>query len=160
MALITSATARAMAALSAESRRINPLKAVPPGYKLVREDYPEHVPASDDYPALVLARTRTQLDLIAKQVTTELEKEKPDSRRLRDLADAQTRLSEQERILSGRPLPGSRRPAQERGRGAGSAGWAELQPALPAAPVAKSDPTPAVLEPTPQPVVVAPVSTG
>jgi hypothetical protein len=121
-----------MAALSVESRHKNPLKAVPPGYKIVREDYPEHVPTSDDYPAIVIARTRTQLDLISKQVTAELEKDKPDSRRLRDFADAQTRLSEQERILSGRPLPGSRRPAQDRGRASSS--WVELQPALPGGP--------------------------
>ena len=114
MPLITTETAREMAARFAEFRRLNPLRAVPPGYKLVPADYPEHVPASDDYPAVVLARTRTQLDLVGQQITTELEREKPDSRRLRDLTDAQTRLSEQERILAGRPLPGSRRPGQDR----------------------------------------------
>ena len=117
MALITPETARAMAALSAESRRLNPLKAVPPGFKLVPANYgepTEHVPTSDDYPAIVLARVRGQLDLVAKQITLELLKDKPDSRRLRDLTDAQTRLSEQERILAGRPLPGSHRPSTKR----------------------------------------------
>ena len=99
MALITTETARQMAARSAESRRLNPLRAVPPGYKLVPADYPEHVPASDDYPAVILARTRTQLDLVGRQITAELEREKPDSRRLRDLTDAQTRLAEQVHAL-------------------------------------------------------------
>jgi hypothetical protein len=114
MPLITTATARQMAARCAESRRLNPLKAVPPGFKLVPADYLEHVPASDEYPAVVLARTRTQLDLVAKRITEELEKDKPDSRRLRDLSVAQYKLSEQERILAGRPLPGSRRLQPER----------------------------------------------
>lgn len=37
-----------------------------------------------------------------------------DSKRIRELTDAQLRLSEQERILAGRPLPGSRRPGPQR----------------------------------------------
>lgn len=65
MLRITTETARQMATRSVESRRLNPLRAVPPGYKLVPADYPEHVLASDDYPAVVLARARTQLDLVA-----------------------------------------------------------------------------------------------
>lgn len=142
-----------MAARSAESRRINPLRAVPPGYKLVRADYPEHVPTSDDYPAVILARTRTQLDLVGRQITTELEREKPDSRRLRDLTDAQTRLAEQERVLSGRPLPGSRRPKEDRRQGE-RGGWIELQPALPGSPQLPKDGSPDLLPvepPTPAP---------
>lgn len=132
---ITKENAKLMAALSAASRRKNPLKAVPPGYKLVPVVEPEiipHVPATDDYPDLVLARTRTQLDLIGRALSSELEQAKPDSRRLRDLTDAQGRLGEQERILAGRPLPGSRKP-----------------PAAPKQRSVASDPTPA----TPQPAV-------
>jgi hypothetical protein len=37
-----------------------------------------------------------------------------DAQQLNWLATAQARLSEQERILSGRPLPGSRRPSPDR----------------------------------------------
>jgi hypothetical protein len=55
-----------------------------------------------------------------------------DPQKLDRLASAQARLSEQERILDGRPLPGSRRPREDRARV--SAGWIELQPALPSAP--------------------------
>jgi hypothetical protein len=65
---------------------------------------------STDYQDKCLARTRGQLDLVAKAITDELERPRLDSRKLRDLTDAQTRLSEQERILAGRPLPGSHRP--------------------------------------------------
>ena len=114
MPVWTREQAREMAARSAVSRRLNPLKAVPPGFKLVPADYPEHAPASDDYPDIVLARTRTQLDLVAQRILDELEKEKPDSRRLRDLSDAQAKLAEQERILARRPLPGSQRPREPR----------------------------------------------
>ena len=41
---------------------------------------------------------------------------------MRDLADAQHKLSEQERILAGRPLPGSKKPAPERATKAREAG--------------------------------------
>ena len=114
MPRFTPAAARQMAARSAEFRRLNPLKAVPPAFKLVPADYPEHVPASDDYHPVVLARTRTQLDLVGRQITTEFEREKLDSRRLRDLSDAQAKLAEQERILGNRPLPGSLKPTSVR----------------------------------------------
>lgn len=69
---------------------------------------------ADAYAEEVLTRTRRQLDLVAERILEELERDKPDSRRLRDLSDAQRHLAEQERILSGRPLPGSRRPGPER----------------------------------------------
>ena len=75
---------------------------------------PAAVQAVDDYAQAVLERTRTQLDLVAQRITEELESDMPDTRRLRDLADAQHKLSEQERILAGRPLPGSKKPAPER----------------------------------------------
>jgi hypothetical protein len=44
-----------------------------------------------------------------------------DPQRLDRLASAQMRLAEQERILAGRPLPGSRKPAPERVAGRRSA---------------------------------------
>ena len=77
-----------------------------------------------------LTRVREQLERLDDLVKTE-----KDAKMLKALADATTRLSEQERILAGRPLPGSRRPREDRGRV--SAGWIELQPALPSAPAAQ-----------------------
>jgi len=56
-----------------------------------------------------LTRVRKQLDRLDDLLSKET-----NPQRLDRLASAQYRLSEQERILSGRPLPGSRRPSQER----------------------------------------------
>jgi hypothetical protein len=116
MPYITKENAKAISQLSAKSRRENPLRAVPPGHVVVPArilEVKEHVPPSDSYPDLVLARTRTQLDLVAGLITKELEGTDVDSKRIRELTDAQTRLSELERVLAGRPLPGSRKPAAE-----------------------------------------------
>ena len=41
---------------------------------------------------------------------------------------AQERLAEQERILSGRPLPGSRCPSREKERGNGAPDWRGFTP--------------------------------
>ena len=56
-----------------------------------------------------LERVRLQLDRVDAMMLTE-----DDPQRLDRLASAQMRLSEQERILAGRPLPGSRKPAPDR----------------------------------------------
>jgi hypothetical protein len=87
------------------------------------------------YQAKRLARVRVQLD----RLDDELQRcSFADSKRVKELTDAQLRLSEQERVLSGRPLPGSRRPREDRARV--SAGWIELQPALPVGPVGPAPP--------------------
>lgn len=52
-----------------------------------------------------ILRVRKQLDSIDAMIAQET-----DPQRLDRLASAQSRVSEQERILSGRPLPGSQRP--------------------------------------------------
>ena len=85
----------------------------------------------DEFAARRLMRVREQLqrlDDLAAQAT--------DSKVLKELADATTRLAEQERILAGRPLPGSRRPAAEpkRGRPESVGPWvpAVVQPMVPA----------------------------
>lgn len=94
---------------------------------------------TSDFAQRRLMRVRDQLerlDALASGVR--------DTKRLKELADATTRLSEQERILAGRPLPGSRRPREDRTRV--SAGWIELQPALPSAPTS-GQPTPVITIP-------------
>jgi hypothetical protein len=80
-----------------------------------------------------LTRVREQLERLDRMAA-----EENDPKRIKELADATTRLSEQERILDGRPMPGSRRPTNDKvPRGT----WAELQPALPqVAPVAQVAP--------------------
>jgi hypothetical protein len=69
---------------------------------------------------------------VAERITEELEAEKPDSRRLRDLSDAQAKLAEQERILAGRPLPGSRRPGTTKDPGPQVGAWLTPEPTGPA----------------------------
>lgn len=75
---------------------------------------PAPMPALDDYQVRRLHRVRVQLDQLDEAITRETAKERPDGQRLNWLAQAQDRLSEQERILAGRPLPGSRRPSPDR----------------------------------------------
>lgn len=58
---------------------------------------------------LRLMRVRKQLDRLDDMMFKEKDPQKLDR-----LASAQARLSEQERILDGRPLPGSRRPRPEK----------------------------------------------
>jgi hypothetical protein len=69
--------------------------------------------AAGDYVSRRLARVRAQLDLVDSAIEKAIG---GDSKRLKELTEAQSRLEEQERRLSGRPLPGSRKPAPERVR--------------------------------------------
>lgn len=71
------------------------------------------LPTVDDYTKLRLSCVRGQLAQVDRAILLEAGKDHPDGQRLNWLAAAQERLAEQERILAGRPLPGSRRPAPE-----------------------------------------------
>lgn len=98
-ARFTSANAREMAAKghAARRERIEQLrKAAEPDRN-----------ADESYKAQRLARVRKQLDRIDSLMEKEIDPQKLDR-----LASAQARLSEQERILAGRPLPGSHRPSR------------------------------------------------
>src|ERR1039458_3628799 len=53
------------------------------------------------------------LDLVDKRITEQAKAKTVDGQVLNWLCAAQERLAEQERILAGRPLPGSRRPGRE-----------------------------------------------
>lgn len=64
---------------------------------------------NDSYVTERLACVRAQLGRLDAMVLTETDPQKLDR-----LASAQAKLADQERILSGRPLPGSRRPKPER----------------------------------------------
>jgi hypothetical protein len=96
-----------------------------------------------DYAERRLNRVREQLDKIDAMAF-----EENDPKRLKELADASARLSDQEFKLAGRPSPGSRRPPTDKAQRAGA--WGELQPALPqVAPVAAVAPvqSPAQVQP-------------
>lgn len=105
MPLFTSANAREMAARGNYARWH--AKPSPPPEPPKPATPPQL--AEDDYAAERLMRVREQLAKVDRMIL-----EETDPQRLDRLASAQLRLSEQERILDDRPLPGSRRPAQER----------------------------------------------
>lgn len=67
--------------------------------------------ADERYRITRLNRVRAQLDLIDKRIAEQANKGVIDGQTLNWLATAQARLSEQERILTGRALPGSLRPS-------------------------------------------------
>jgi hypothetical protein len=103
MPRFTAANAKEMAARSiaarkaAEAQRIANLAATP---------VPVTLPADGDpYVLARLTRVRAQLDRLDDMISRE-----KDPHFIDRLASAQQRLSEQERILAGRPLPGSQRP--------------------------------------------------
>jgi hypothetical protein len=103
MARITAANAREMAAKSHEARRQREaVRRMPP-------QPPQATAQLADYVGERLVRVRVQLDRLDKLMMTESDPQKLDR-----LASAQARLSEQERILDGRPLPGSRRPGKQK----------------------------------------------
>lgn len=66
--------------------------------------------ASDDYTASRLVRVRKQLNMLDKML-----EEESSAQAIDKLASAIAKLSELERTLAGRPLPGSFRPVQSRG---------------------------------------------
>jgi hypothetical protein len=106
MPLFTTATAREMAARShaARLKRTTQREAA----RVVAPGFPQAKPQQDDdalFIAKRLARVRKQLDRIDGMIEKEI-----DPMKLDRLASAQARLAEQERILAGRPMPGSLRP--------------------------------------------------
>ncbi len=64
-----------------------------------------------------LARVRVQLNGIADKINGLVQRNEFDAKQLDQLASAFSRLSEIERQLAGRPLPGSLRPTTEKPRG-------------------------------------------
>jgi hypothetical protein len=93
-----------MAARSHQARRQRlSMRTDLPAYS---ESIPQHC---DDYVGQRLLRVRVLLNRIDEMMSKEEDPQKIDR-----LGSAQARLAEQERILFGRPLPGSKRPANER----------------------------------------------
>ena len=153
-----SANAREFALRSAQVRSF--LRSNPPN-----EPKPEPAPLpAVTYAERCLARTRSQLDLVADQITEELKKSKLDERKLKTLTEAQDRLQEAERKLAGRPLPGSHRPRQAGQTLPVAGAWlddvpsqvAQVAQALPQVPevaqVAKVSPEPSPVAPPESPL--------
>jgi hypothetical protein len=106
MPLFTAANAREMAARSHAAclKRTTQREAAPE----VAPGLPQSNPQPNDdtlFIAKRLARVRNQLDRLDGMIEKEI-----DPMKLDRLASAQARLSEQERLLAGRPGPGSFRP--------------------------------------------------
>ncbi len=104
------------------------------------------LPLQDEYAVRSLARVRLQLDRVFSEFMGEMGKDKPDAQRLDRLIAAQSRLNEQERQLSGRPMPGSLKPITPRTKNQRSQP-ADFEP-LPMARAAAA-PRPAPISPAP-----------
>ena len=128
-----------------------PLPIAPPMAKPVTDQI-------DSFTFQRLMRVRAQIERIDALLADEDE-----PKQLKELADALTRLADQERILAGRPLPGSRRPEKDKPARTFTPGaWLDLSappaaaqvvpPAPPPCPSCASDtPTGSVLPDNPMP---------
>jgi hypothetical protein len=136
MGRFTAATAPEMAAKSHASRKQRPGNGNLAGESSPQTPQAGPHEAATAYVNARLSRVREQLDLVDKRITEQAKAKTVDGQVLNWLCAAQERLAEQERILAGRPLPGSRRPAADRGS---ARAMIELSPLLadeqPAAPV-------------------------
>jgi len=143
---ITAQNARAFAARSVAARAAKAERRLAPASAPLAAP----LPAVDDYTRDRLACVRVQLAQVDKAILRESAKEHPDGQRLNWLAQAQDRLAEQERILAGRPLPGSRRPREDRERAPTAGAWLDLA-ALAAQPATLQSTCPATQQPAPPP---------
>lgn len=115
MALFTKDNAREMSAKGNQVRWAEPREPEPtqkPADSQPR--FAGTLPANDGFSRTSLLRVRKQLDLVNDSLLAQLSKSTIDPQAIDRLSNAQMRLSEQERILAGRPLPGSHRPRPER----------------------------------------------
>lgn len=126
--LFSTANARQMAARSHEARRLRLAQAES------HADSPTagRAPVTDSYLLQRLARVREQLRRLDDWISEELKAKtadgqprQPDGQRIDRLAAASARLTEIERTLAGRPLPGSLRPREPRSR---PGPWSSAEP--------------------------------
>jgi len=94
-------------------------------------------PVKPSYQAESLVRVRGHIEATQECLTNALQSPKVDAQAVDRLVNALTRLREQERILDGRPLPGSMRPEKPSRKPSRTTGPLYSDP----------DPTPAPLEP-------------
>lgn len=129
MPLFTSANARQMWAKGIQARRDNSARRrnIERNVEALSAKVRELSAQSTEVALARLARVRKQLDLVDERITEELSHDgtsigpdgqlQPcDGQLVNWLCAAQERLAEQERILAGRPLPGSLRPSSKPAR--------------------------------------------
>ena len=138
MPLFTAETARAAAILSHSARSA---RNAPPIQPPTLAAIPQPATIADDYAARKLARVRGQIERVESLLDDSDEPQAVDR-----FCNALTRLYDLERILAGRPLPGSRRPKEERSP---RQVWTDMQPALPAPAQAQPAETACGVSPTP-----------
>jgi hypothetical protein len=111
MALITAETAREYQQRAARARVANRRA----GGHEQPQAAPQN-PAADGFVLACLARTRAQLNALDEMLNRVLsvDADKVDGQLIDRLASAKARFHDVERILAGRPTPGSRRPAPDR----------------------------------------------
>ncbi len=102
-----SANARNMAANSNAARRVRQPALAERGE--CATGFPQVAATGEDHLGKRHARVRKQLDRIDAMVREEM-----DLQKIARLASASAWLSEMERVLDGHPLPGSRRPGQDK----------------------------------------------
>lgn len=105
----TAEQAHAMALKSAESRReraklraLAPAASIPPNSPTL---------SGPDFAGVTLLRVRAQIDRLLTRLAEHLDRKSIDGQQVRYLSGALSDLAELERVLAGRPLPGSRRPS-------------------------------------------------
>ena len=135
MARFTAATARENAAKAHAARRQRLASGNPAAETFPQAPQVGPHEAANDYVSRRLARVRVQLDLVDRRITEQANAKTVDGQVLNWLCSAQERLAEQERVLAGRPLPGSRKPAPDRGERRGPGAW--LSPVVPVVEVAQ-----------------------
>ncbi len=113
MARFNADNAREMAARSLQARKANEEKR---RQLLAQAAAQAESITADDYLSRRVLRVRTQIELLSQRIDEELEKRSADGQKLNWLCSALERLQEQERELSGRPLPGTLKPRPEPGR--------------------------------------------
>lgn len=102
-------------------------KANPDSITRSKTGIPDITP-SDDYTVRIKSRVRKQWETVADTLDAELAKRSPEPQAVDRLCAALERLAEVERVLDGRPLPGSRRPAAERGPKGQVSAWLSSSP--------------------------------
>lgn len=103
---ITSDNARELQQKAVASRKLRQEQKQAEAFAALTAAMAQQLP---EYVAARLARVRLQLDRLDQMLMDESDPQKLDR-----LASAQSRLSEQERQLSGRPMPGSLKPSNAR----------------------------------------------
>lgn len=143
MPLFTPAVAREMAAKALASKlRNKAMRLLNPPSQLPSPALVALVTAlspDDAYRLSRLACVRAHLDRLDKMLQTE-----KDPRDLDRLASATARLSEQERLLAGRPLPGAHRPDLQQVAKGKSAVKVSVSPTVPVPYIGESHPEPPV----------------